>query len=120
MKFCKDCRHVAVPDTLRELKTITIDRPEWFGMVAECHHPTAFQHEPPDPVTGITTSRWAVARWHRQSGYGDDNKNCGPHAQWFEPKEPPEPVGFADDDPSPRTGGAMETTEERLDKLEGE
>lgn len=102
MKLCKDCRYCVVPDTIREtVRADYFDDPvhlEMFGLVAECHHPSARREEPPDVVTGLVKSRWENARWHRSPGYRDDDPSCGPHAIFFSPREPRELVGFADDD----------------------
>jgi hypothetical protein len=113
--LCKDCRFLSYPEGLADAAT----RMGMLSYIAECHHPSARQTSPVDLVTGITKTSWAGCLSHRLAGYRDTDQNCGPHGRWFEPKEPPEPVGFADDDPSPRTGGAMEKVEDRLDKLEG-
>ena len=113
--LCKDCRFLSYPDSLSDAAA----RMGMLSYIAECHHPSAHTTFPMDMVTGAVKTGWTGCLSHRLAGYGDTNQNCGLHGRWFEPKEPPEPVGFADDDPSPRTGGAMEKVEDRLDKLEG-
>ena len=108
MKLCKDCRFLFYPDGLSGAAT----RMGLLASVAECHHPSARQKAPIDLVTGVVKESWAGCRNHRLGGLHDTDRNCGPHGRWFEPKEPPEPVGFADDDPPPPAGGAMEKAQE--------
>jgi hypothetical protein len=104
IKLCKDCRFLS----LGELAAFAgvVERMDSFSALAECHHPSARRESKIDLVTGKVTQWWERCAWHRLAGYRDEDQNCGPHGLWFQPKEPPEPVGFADDGPPPRLGGA--------------
>ena len=108
MKLCKDCRFISWPSGLSE----AAERMGLIGAIAECHHPSARLTSPMDPVTGDIKQTWAGCRNHRLAGYRHADQSCGPHGRWFEPKQPPEPVGFADDDPPPPSGGAMAKAQE--------
>ena len=103
MKLCKDCRWF---------------RPREAGKAALCGHPTSVHPASTSLITGepIPGHQYACADMRFLLAWGGF---CGSEGTHWEPKQPPEPVGFADDGPSPRTGGAMEKVEDRLDKLEG-
>jgi hypothetical protein len=112
VKLCKDCRFLSYGELsdVAARMAANADRSDLLASVAECHHPSARQTAPIDLVTGVIKKTWAGCRYHRLAGLHDTDQNCGPHGRWFEPKdgpEPPEPVGFTDDDPPPRAGGAM-------------
>lgn len=92
-RFCKDCRHFDPGDAP--------ERPM-------CAHPTSVFVRGIDPVTGVDRPPQRLtcyqARWLRadaSDGY------CGREGVHWQPRRPPEPVGFVDDDPPPRSGGAM-------------
>jgi hypothetical protein len=108
--LCRDCRFVWIDPAL---STVVVERLNMFALLAECHHPTAREETPINLVSGAITVRWKPCSWHREKRYEDFARtadNCGPEARWFEPKEPPEPVGFVDDDgPGPRSDGALAT-----------
>jgi hypothetical protein len=56
-----------------------------------------------DPVAGRKRAYWPGTFCSMERALG----GCGPDGKNWQPKQPPEPVGFVDDDPPPRTGGAM-------------
>ena len=107
IRLCRDCRHIWIDPAL---SSAAIERLAAFAMLAECRHPTAREEERIDPVSGYIKVRWKLCTWHREErirGYARTANNCGPEARYFEPKEPPEPLEVAGDDPGPRSGGAM-------------
>jgi hypothetical protein len=112
IKLCKDCRFLSYGDLsdVAARMAASADHSGLLASVVECHHPSARKKAPIDLVTGVIKETWESCRNHRVAGYRDTDQNCGPHGRWFEPKDgpqPPEPVGFVDGDPPPRTGGAM-------------
>ena len=74
---------------------------------AMCTHPSVMRPAvgTPDPVTGRKRATWPGSFCDTRRSFGSDA--CGPDDKQWEPKQPPEPVGFVDDDPPPRGGGAM-------------
>jgi hypothetical protein len=91
MKLCKDCKYAEIT-----VAGASVD--------CRCHHPQAAVPPQPDYISGNPGKALpGNAVWIR-----DDPDRCGPDGKWWEPKQPPEPVGFVDDDPPPRAGGAME------------
>jgi len=107
MKLCKDCKWMSFGE-FAQFAGSSERMDEMLWMIAECHHLSAREESPPNPVSGVVTKRWTTCSIHRTARYRDESNNCGPHGLYWEPKHPPhEPVGFADDDPPPRAGGAM-------------
>jgi hypothetical protein len=103
MKLCKDCWWF---------------HPQEAGKAALCGHPTSVHPAGTSLITGepILGHQYTCADMRFFLAWGGF---CGSEGTHWAPKQPPEPVGFVHDDPSPRTGGAMEKVEDRLDKLEG-
>ena len=91
MNFCKDCRWI-------EPQPLHPSRPY-------CTHPNSVLPGEISLVTGHRSPDQPLScEMARQSwGMGDF---CGPDGKYWEPRPPLEPVGFVDDDPPPRAGGA--------------
>jgi hypothetical protein len=94
-RFCKDCRWVRWP--WRNIRD---------SSGAMCNHPSVMRPDVGslDPVTGRRQASWPGTFCTMERQFG----RCGPDDKNWEPQQPPEPVGFVDNDPPPRAGGAME------------
>jgi len=109
MKLCKDCRYMSLGEFASWVDGADPRRMEQLWSIAECHHEYARRVGPRSPVTGERRAYWQHCALYREPSWRDDDITCGPHGRYWEPKQPPEPVGFVEDDPKPGSDGA--TTE---------
>jgi hypothetical protein len=72
---------------------------------AKCTNPQVNPRIAPkrNPITGEPDGGHSIMCQFARASWGE----CGPNGKFWEPKQPPEPVGSVDDDPPPRAGGAM-------------